>query len=179
MVARALRGVWALVCLVLLLGASSARVEAPAEEYAAKAQFLVDMAVYFRWPEGREAKGPFVVAVLGRSPFGARLDALVRARTHQGRPMKVAYAARLADLGPCDMVFICRSERRNGAEILEWAKGRGLLTVAEDRELVDRGAMVGLILDAERLRMHLNLKALEGEGMGASAQLMRLAVIAP
>jgi len=179
MMARALRGALALACLAPSPGAASARVEAAAEEYAAKAQFLVDMAVYFRWPEGRDAKGPFVVAVLGRSPFGARLDTLLRGRTLQGRPMKVAYAARLADLGACDMVFLCRSERRSGPEILEWAKGRGLLTVVEDRELMERGAMVGLILDGERLRMHLNLKALEAEGMGASAQLMRLAVITP
>ena len=147
------------------------------DENVLKAQALVELAPFFKRPERRDPGQAFAIAVLGKSPFGPTLDNYAKNRTVQGRPIVIHYVARPSELPLCDLIFICRSERRTAPEILNWARGRGVLTVSDDEDLLYKGIMVGLIPEAGFLKIFVNARRGYDEKFVISSQLLHLAKI--
>src|SRR5438105_3630698 len=60
-------------------------------EYEIKAAMLYNFAKFVDWPVAAlgEAGAPFVIGILGRDPFGTRLDAALRDKLVNGRHMVV------------------------------------------------------------------------------------------
>jgi hypothetical protein len=100
------------------------------------------------------------------------LDTYARGRTVQARHIEVRYVTRAAEIPPCDLVFLCRSENRNAGEILDWVKGKAVVTVADDEDLQYRGVMVNLLIKAGLLKIYINLPAIQAEKVGVSSQLL-------
>ena len=65
---------------LLLLACALAGAAAPVSEYQLKAVFLFNFAQFVEWPAAAfpRANAPFVIGVLGKDPFGASLDDVVR-----------------------------------------------------------------------------------------------------
>jgi hypothetical protein len=166
----------AAVCAAFLAcGRLQARVSLPAvEEYALKAEALVYLGDYFKCQESRDAGPDFVIAVVGKSPFGSKLDEAARGRNVAGRRIGVVYATRPTDLKGCDLVFICRSERNRAPWILDWARGRCVITVSDDEELLRKGVMVELLVEGGLMKLHVNKGAATSEGLSVSAQLLKI-----
>jgi hypothetical protein len=61
------------------------------QEYVVKAVFLFNFAQFVEWPAEAvgDAHGPLVIGILGKDPFGARLDETVSGETVNGRPLEV------------------------------------------------------------------------------------------
>ena len=168
-------GWWSVAILACGLPLAGARGITPVDEYVLKAQALVELSPYFRWPDPPEPGRPFIILVVGKSMFDSKLDTYARTRTIQGRKIEVRYVSRRADLAPCDLLFICRSERRNAGEILDWARGKGVLTVADDEDLLKRGVIVDLLTESGLLRLYLNARVAAAEHFVVGSQLLRLA----
>lgn len=164
---------WALTGALLMAGTAGA--QAPVDEYVVKAAALVELCSYFKWPEPQDAGRSLVVAVVGRSPFGRNLDTYALGRKVQNRKVEVVYVPRPAGLPPCNVVFICQSERQNLASILEWARGRFVLTVADDGELLKKGIMVDLLVKERRLKIYVNPAVVAAEKLGIHSELMTAA----
>ena len=78
--------------LLALVGGARPRAGAAAPtEYQVKAVFLFNFSQFVDWPPASFADGrsPLVIGVLGRDPFGATLDEIVRGETVNGRPLVV------------------------------------------------------------------------------------------
>lgn len=151
---------------------AAAVVSAGQDEYAVKAQLLVELAAYVKWPGAPRQGRPFTIAVIGASSFGRYLNDYAARHTGQGRPIEVQYWNAPRPGGSCDMAFICQSERAWAGEILDWAGGRGVLTVCESAKLAEAGMMVALVLDGGRVKILINRQAMTGQGFSASSQLL-------
>lgn len=166
-------------CMVLLSGliwAGAASPEAPAPEYALKAQFLVELLPYVQWrPEPAGTGQPLVIGVLGRSPFGTHLNDYARGRSVRQRPIQIKYGDRIQDLAGCEVVFICRSESSGIAGIVAWTRGRRILTVADDERGIRQGVMLCFLTDGQFVRLFANPEAAAAEGLVFSSQLLRIA----
>src|SRR6267378_5783928 len=87
----ATRRLWRRFALLLiasgLLGAA-----APVSEYQLKAVFLFNFAQFVEWPPAALPleNAPLVIGVLGKDPFGAHLDDVVRGETVNRHPLAVA-----------------------------------------------------------------------------------------
>jgi hypothetical protein len=147
------------------------------DENALKAQILVELAAYMRWPEPVRQGRPFILAVVGTSPFGTFLSAYASRHTVRGRPMDVQYWSWARKDRPCDMLFICRSEQAFVSDILEWCSARAVLTSCESAKLTRDGVMVGVVLAGNRMKIHLNRQAMAAQGFTASAQLQAMATL--
>ena len=174
------------VCLALLLGlAWPVLAAAPSKPDPAglnlEAKFTIELASYIRYPKMKDPATPFVLAVVGESPFSDELEVYAKGQTIQGRRIQIRYYQRVPEGQPCDLLFICRSEWPRADSILAWCKGKGILTVAEGEQLAYKGVMVNLFVEANRLRLGLNLRALEGEGFNLGANVLQVArvLVAP
>ncbi|HWP86191.1 MAG TPA: YfiR family protein [Terriglobia bacterium] len=149
-----------------------------AQEYEIKAAFLYNFAKFVEWPtESFPAPGaPIVIGVLGEDPFGEVLDRTVQGRQAQGRPIQIQRWRQLSETGPCHILFISASLRRLLPEILRKFQTQPVLTVSDENELGERGAVVQFLLRDSKVRFEINDRGAKTAGLRISSLLLMLAL---
>jgi hypothetical protein len=174
----ATRRLWRRLALVLiagdLLGAA-----APVSEYQLKAVFLFNFAQFVEWPPAAlpRENAPFVIGVLGKDPFGADLDDVVRGETVNRHPLAVARYHNVAEVRDCQILFIAASELAQLEDILAALRGRSILTVTDAEGPMVRGVMIGLLRQDNRIRLRIDLQAAKASNLTISSKLLRPAEI--
>ncbi|MES2257143.1 MAG: YfiR family protein [Pseudomonadota bacterium] len=168
-----LRVLCALGLAWLAAGARAADPAAP-QEYALKAAFIYNFALFTTWEE--RADRTISLCVLGRDPFGEALDAL------QGREVGAARLAvkRMRNVGEtagaCQIVFITEAEvdnfiaSRNGAR-----DASGVLTIADRDGAARQGIMIEMTMEARKIGFEFNQESARKCQVQISSKLLRLA----
>jgi YfiR/HmsC-like len=163
-------------------GANAARGQTISHEYPLKAIFLLNFAQFTDWPTNafEEPDSPFVIGILGDDPFGALLDEAVQNERVNGRKFVVERYPRADDIKTCHMLFISQSETRRLDKIVAVLKGKPILTVSDIESSAYHGVCVRFIMENNKIRLRINLDALNEAGLVMSSKLLRVAeVIAP
>lgn len=164
-----------LVGLMLLAGDASAALS----EHRLKAVFLFNFSRFVEWPPSAfaTADAPFVIGVFGHDPFGSDLDDVARGETVNGRRLLVRRVQTVQDAAACQILFIPESERANLDEILAALTGSNTLTVSDLDGTAQRGAMIRLITDQDRIRLRINVESARAAGLIISSKLLRASEI--
>jgi hypothetical protein len=169
----------AAACLALAMAAQAVAASQTAQpEYELKARFLLQFPEFVSWPPASgmdDPARPFVILILGDSPFGARLDQAAAGRKVQGHPVEVRYSRDAAAMDGCQMVFICGDQRNRLDALLARAAARSVLTVADTEGSAARGVMINLVIESSLPRFEINRGAALAAGLPISAQLLGLA----
>lgn len=165
--------------LPLLLAGQVLATQSPQpSEYQLKLSILEKLPQFIEWPrEGEKERraSPFVIGVVGRSPFGDELEARFLNRDLKDRPVVVRYFRGPQDLGSCDLLFVCASEKEHLGAILAWAQGRPVLTVGDTGGFAQKGVMVCLVRSQDRIAFEINITEAKRAGMRISSALVRMA----
>ena len=171
---------WPCLWLVLaVLATGSARAHAAPSEYQVKAVFLFNFAQFVDWPAEAFPRpdAPFVIGILGEDPFGSQLDDVVRGETVNKRPLVVERYRSVADIRDCNILFIGGNEGGHLDEILMALKGRSILTVGDADPAGQRGVMIQLVNENNRIRLRINVAAAKAGNLTISSKLLRPAEI--
>jgi len=162
-----------------LLAFALAGAAAPVSEYQLKAVFLFNFTHFVEWPAAAlpRAGAPFVIGVLGKDPFGASLDEVVRGESVDGHPLAAARYHGAADIGDCQILFIPAAEMSHLDEILGTLKGRSTLTVTDAEGPAVHGVMIALVKRDNRIRLRIDLAAVKAGNLTISSKLLRPAEI--
>lgn len=165
--------------LLLLFSLALPSETPPVREYQVKAVFLYNFAQFVQWPaEALPADGsPLVVGILGNDPFNAYLDEVVRGESVNGHPLKVARFGNLEEVKDCHMLFVSSSEAPRLEPILRTLKTKRILTVGEHELFSRLGGMVSFVTRQGRIRLQINLDAVQAADLTVSSKLLRLAEI--
>lgn len=165
---------WATLAGGLLWGGWA---QAASLEYPVKAAFLYKFGSFVDWPppafEGPGA--PVVVCVLGRDPFGAQLDQLVREARIGGRRISVRRLSRVAPDSGCHILYIGASTAQPAAEGLRAVAGAPVLTVTDEAQGGPKGA-IHFVVRQNRVRFEVDEAAAARGGLQVSSKLLNLAV---
>jgi hypothetical protein len=164
----------------LLAGGTRAADEARPAEYEVKAAFLFHFARLTDWPAAALPEGQaFVVAVVGRDPFGPALERVLENQTAHGRPLEVRRAVSVEELPrPAHIVFVGASDAPQVARVLGELEGRPVLTVSERDGFCESGGVVNFLVTGDgRVRFEVNVRAAEASGLKMSSQVLKLARI--
>ena len=176
-----LRRAAAIVAVLLALAAGPCRAQAPPAptEYQLKAVFLFNFSQFVDWPAAAFAddNSPLVIGVLGRDPFGAMLDEIVRGETVNGRPLAVRRYESIAQLDACHILFIDRSQAEQFDAILTALKGRSILTVGDFDGFARGGGIIRFVTVGNKIRLKVNLVAAQQAKLTISSKLLRPAQI--
>ena len=174
---------WFLAIIVALIFAlnpiaNSAESSRPSE-YELKAAFLYNFVKFTEWPPEEIAKSgqPFVIGVLGKDPFGAALDKVVEGETVFKKPIVTKRFSRLEDAASSHVLFISSSEGNNLSAILRALDSHSILTVSEIDNFAQRGGVINLKKENERIVFEINIDAARHAGLSMNAQLLKLAKI--
>jgi hypothetical protein len=173
------RRLWRAVALPLIANGLLGAAAPPVSEYQLKAVFLFNFAQFVEWPPAAlpRENAPFVIGVLGKDPFGAHLDAVVRGETVNRHPLAVERYHNVAEVRDCQILFIAASELPQLDGILEALKGRSILTVTDADGPAVRGVMIGLVRQDNRVRLRIDLQATKASNLTISSKLLRPAEI--
>jgi hypothetical protein len=162
----------------LLNGALGLRAQAQAaDEYQVKAAFLYYFAKFVEWsPEVfSNDRAVFVVGVLGDDPFGSALEQGLNGKSINGRQLTIKRLKWGQNLRDCQLLFICASEKKRLAQILDSLKGVGVVTISDLNNFCQQGGLIGFILEDNKVRFVINTDVAEQARLRISSKLLSLA----
>ncbi len=129
---------------------------------------------FIDWPE---APGEaFVVAIVGPDPLGGALDAVLKGRSVNDRPVRLVSVRSPRDPLPEAVQLVVLSDaasRRCG--LLEEAEARSAVTVALDEGFSSRGGMIELSVVDRRIRFGVNPEAFRRADLDVASAFLALA----
>ncbi len=125
----------------------------------------------------RRRAGAFCYRILGDNPFGAVLDEAVRGEKVNGRTLVVRRFSTKEEVKDCQVLFVSQSEAAQLEQIVAGLKGRNVLTVGDMEKFTDRGGMIGLVTENNKIRMKINLDAVKAANLTISSNLLRAAEV--
>jgi hypothetical protein len=170
---------------------SSSTQSAQYKEYEVKAAFMYNFLKFIDWPEEKMAKGgnQIIIGIIGEDPFGSATDVLkdkkvedrdVVIKRFEGLQQLKEQAEKgkkeqLEALKTCHLLFICPSEKKITAEIIDIVKSDGVLTVGDTGGFIESGGAIGFFMEDNKIRFNVNLTSSDKAGLKIRSQLLRLA----
>lgn len=146
-------------------------------ELAVKATFLPKFLSYVEWPHAAipPLAEPFQLCVIGRDPFGARLDQAIAGQRVDQHPIIVRRMETTTDAKSCRLAFVGGSPGQSAEQALKTLQGTPVLTVTDARLGNARG-MVHFALKDGRVRFHIDDTDAAASKLAISSRLLDLAL---
>ena len=145
-------------------------------EYELKAMFLVAFLKFVEWPEENlDEEGKIIIGILGEDLFGDSFDRMIKKDRVLGRKVIVEHYGNFQegmDFSKCKLLFISISERRNLSSILKHVKQHPALVVGEFQEFIERGGMINLFVENNRIRYEVNKRATNRAGLRIASHVL-------
>jgi hypothetical protein len=150
---------------------------APLNEYQVKAAYLYNFAKFVEWPKQAFASdsAPIRICILGPDVFGPALRDVTRGKTINGRYLDIEDQVAPAKARSCQVVFASREMAKLNEALPLVAGAPNVLTVGEHKDFLERGGIINLVLENDRVRFEVNAGAAKRAGLKISAQLLSLA----
>ena len=164
------------------LGLAPFQVAAPAQsEYALKSAFLYNFCRFIDWPDSAFASPnePFIIGIAGDDPFGSLLNEAVKGKKYHNRPIRIDHFRAPGDIKRCHLLFVSHASAGRLDPILAAVAGKSVLTVSETEDFLNRGGMITLTAEQNRVRLRINTAALHSANLVVSSKLLRVAEIKP
>ena len=167
------------VAVSLMMSGTSARAQAPSNEAQVKAAFVYNFLKFIEWP-AETFVGPQDSLIVGIVGGGATAEATARLLTGKlvsGRPIGIRRLDGDAVIGAFQAIFVGDLEPRHLQRALDTVKLDPIVSIGEAEGFVNRGGMIGLLVEGQKVRFEINADAAEGRGLRISSKLLALARI--
>lgn len=166
---------WYLIFIALTVSISPIFAQT-AKEYEIKSVLLEKISRFIKWPEnsnGDNRNLPFVIGVLGKDPFEAKLDRIFSTHPIQGRQVQIKYYSTLQEIKPCNILFISGSEKTRISEIIKYFNAKPVLLVGDTKGFLESGVHVFFYINnSNELRFKINVDALRRSNLTANSFLL-------
>lgn len=165
---------WLLLCCCV---SHSSQADENNMEYKVKAAYLYNFTKFITWPE--KASPTFNICIIGNDPFGDLLSPL-ESKTVLDKPIRLYRFESAKQAKDCDIVYFDNTDQRADLAIpgvLLIGSLKKALTVSSQPFFAESGGMIGFVLDDEKIKLHINLRALKQSGLNVSAKLLEVATL--
>lgn len=150
-------------------------------ESRVKAAYIYNFVKFVQWKE-QEAEGgprPTVICVLGSDTIFNLLEGFSKRQSGGSQIIVKENLDEITSASGCHLLFISRSEQQQLSSILKQLEGTDVLTVSDISEFIRYGGMIGFIMVDGRVKIEVNLRAVNKAGLKISAKLLEIARIVP
>lgn len=170
----------ALVCLPAVMLRAGQTTPLQVEEERLEALFIWQFLQFTEWPNTvpvGEASGTSCIGIIGSTRVGMFLEELARQKKlPDGTTMTVKRIISPEDAEKCRIIYISSTtEPAKAAQLLTRMKNKPVLTIGHDERFMERGGIINLYNEDERLRFEVNLAEANNNKLKLSARLLRLA----
>ncbi len=178
---------WFAVLLITSLPAHAIAEGTAASEYAVKAAIIFKIAKFVSWPKQAFSNHsePLTLCLQEDDPIATAISALDGKLIH-GRMISAKYfdssRHQNHDDDPitssdCQILLLTNTRSEQQLALLDATAGQPVLTIGDSDQFIDRGGIIGLEIEKNRIQFAINIAASENAGLGISAQLLQLAKI--
>ena len=140
-----------------------------------QAAYLYNFGKFVRWPQAAD-RGPMLVCVAGRDPFGQAVGKLVEGEEIDGRHVEERDLESPESVGACSILFVGAGEFAREESFLAAAESKPILTVGDGPDFLARGGMIQFVLVGDHVRFAANLAAINRHRITVSSELLKVAV---
>ena len=136
------------------------------------------MARETRWPDSAfaSAEAPFVIGLLQGQHLQEPLTRLLAKERIHGHPVSIRTVKSGSDAENCHLLFAGTQNQDTLKRELRPLQGRAVLTICEQWEGLDAGAMITVGIVSDKLRFDLAVAATEAAGLQVSADVVELSL---
>ena len=160
-----------------LVAVCSAQTERVAQEDQVKAAYLYKFLGLVDWPpsafEGTQT--PFVIGVSGADALAEELTSMVASRSTNGRSIVTRKISPGTPLAGVHLLFIGRQAPTRTATLVAAAKELPILIVTDSDDAFAIGGEINFVLEDNKVRFDVSLRAHEGSGLKISSRLLGVA----
>ncbi len=135
------------------------------------ARTVASIVEYSRWPQGRPA---FRLCLAGPTEHAERIADRPQSRSRTLLPLAIDTPAE--SMGQCDVVYIGRMALEDQRRFTDAARGRPVLTIAENDPACRSQAMVCLLFEANGVSFRINIDAISRSQVRIDPRVLRLSV---
>ena len=161
-----------LMCICMSEMTFGARIE---DEARVKTAYIYNFCKYVTWPESAAGE-PLDICLLGQDPLAEYLPSLKK-KTIASRNIEVQLYSICSDASCCELLFISKSEKENLEKVLSTLAGQPVLTVSDIKGFAEKGGMIELVRQGNKIRFVINRKSVEQAGLTISSRLLKLATL--
>lgn len=146
-------------------------------EYKIKAAYLYNFTKFITWPEKHSAT--FNICIVGNNAFGDLLAPLEQ-KTAFDKPIRLFHFDNFKQIQDCHIVYFEKFAARGEqslAGVLVVSTLKESLTVSSQAFFAEQGGMIGFVMEDEKIKLHINLKALQQNGLSVSAKLIEVSTL--
>jgi len=142
-----------------------------------QAAFLIKFCSYVTWPEERFStpESPVVVGIIGRDPFGSKIDKIARSSRAGGRNIEIRRCTDISSAGQFHILFIAPSEADRVHEIVSEIPASSVLLVSNIPDFLDFSGMVSFVIVTQKIRFDISRTNSENAGLVISSKLLSVA----
>ena len=168
--------------VMMMLGQASCALAQDSEassEYLIKAGYIYNFAKLVEWPATAFAQpdSPIVIGIIGNDPFGPIIDKVLEGKKVNGHPFLIKRLKATADVKECHILFIGSSLSSHVADTIRLTRGTHILTISEIPGFADRGGIINLTLEQNKVRFEVNVDAAKEADLNISSRLLVLAKV--
>lgn len=165
-----------LLCLSFASGRSHAQNASPSE-HQVKAAIIFNFMKFVEWPATAfaDTNTPLSVGVLGNTPIGDHLEQATRNKSVNNRRILVKTCRSLEEAKQCHVLFVCDSEKKRLAGIMDELAGASVLTVGEIEGFTKSGGVINFYREGNKFRFEINDEAAKKVKLKISSKLLSLA----
>lgn len=173
---RARSARWRATGLALLLSVLGQGVWAQAaSEAAVKAGFVFNFIKFTQWPASRDgAVAPIRLCAPSALPLEGQL-ALLGGRNVGSRVIDVRTSVAPGEWRQCDVLFLGDGDADRLSTLQPRLANAPVLTLGDVPGFVEAGGMIGLRVEASRVRFDVNLDSAQLSGLVLNSQMIKLA----
>jgi hypothetical protein len=143
-----------------------------------KAAYLFNFAQFVEWPaDVVPAAAPLGVCIVNDAAVATALEQTIKGRTVGGRAVTVIRLATGATLPACHVIYLTGPDQKYLADVIGALNGRLVLTVSDASRFARTGGMVELYLEGGRMKIAVNVDALQRGKVRLSSRVLQLATI--
>jgi hypothetical protein len=171
-------GGWILCLCAVLHTPGRADETEPTLEYRTKAAYLVNFLKFVEWPTNAVPSDstPLIVGVMDRGEAFPIIQKELEGKSAGNHPVSVRSLRTLhGSITNCHLLFVTRAAGKT-AEILQTELGQHpTLLVGETENFAEHGGAIGFVVEADNIRLTLNLEAATAAGLKVNSKLASVA----
>ncbi|MEO8111622.1 MAG: YfiR family protein [Ginsengibacter sp.] len=148
--------------------------QAPVKEPFLKAAFIYNFTKYIDWNVNNT--DDFTICIFGNSSIYEPLTEIAATKTVQNKKIIIRRVSKPDEITSCNVLFISADNTYPLSSILA-TTGRGTLIVSETPGYANMGTAINFVIVNDKLKFEANVKSINDEGLKASSQLLKLAII--
>jgi len=153
---------------------------AQSREYTLKAVYIEKFTRFTNWPPGcgiENKEEPFSVYVLGNQAFSKTLKNIFSIQKIYQKPVEVNLLDKWKEMDACHILYISGDYEEELSEILEYIKGRSVLTISDTEGFAEKGVIINFYIERNKLRFEVNETALHESPLEMNFFLLDMAKI--